>query len=379
LCGLNPWVICLAQSILGVAASLMIFEMAFRRTRHGHFSLLVGLTCSLTPEVLIYESSVMSEALTNFLLVTSLWLITRYDDDTNNSIRYPLTLGTIVALTGLTRPLMLCLVPLYYCFLAPLWSPARIFSREAIKRTLSFALPAIILIFGWCGFIYFNTGSFTPTTAAGHNLMDQVDPYVELAPERFAALRDAWIRFRLYNKNFPNRNANPVFDEAVPEVQRQTGKTAKQVWHEYQSLAFYLAIHHPLLYLRRAEQGWIQFWAEPTLGESAWPDVGTVTPVEFLMTMADFLVREIEAVFLVLALFSIPCALARLKTFSKLEYLIFAMTLWVSVFAALTEFGENRRFCVPFYMLIIYNLLTRGWVWINAEASERHGATSVGF
>jgi len=66
LCGLNPRTIWIAQSILGIAASLMIFDMAFRRTRHGLFSLLVGLACSLAPEVLIYESSIMTEALTDF-------------------------------------------------------------------------------------------------------------------------------------------------------------------------------------------------------------------------------------------------------------------------------------------------------------------------
>jgi hypothetical protein len=88
------------------------------------------------------------------------------------------------------------------------------------------------------------------------------------------------------------------------------------------------------------------------------------------MTMANFLVREVEAVFLVLALLSIPCAIARTRTFTKLEYLTFAIVLWVSVFAALTEFGENRRFCVPFYMLIVYTLLTRGWLWINATLSQ---------
>src|SRR5208283_3330138 len=53
LCGLNPREIWVVQSILGVAASLMIFDMAFRRTRHGLCSLLIGLSCSLVPEVLI--------------------------------------------------------------------------------------------------------------------------------------------------------------------------------------------------------------------------------------------------------------------------------------------------------------------------------------
>ena len=97
------------------------------------------------------------------------------------------------------------------------------------------------------------------------------------------------------------------------------------------------------------------------------------------MTMTNFLVREVEAVFLILALLSIAFALVRLKVFTKLEYLAFTIVLWVSSFAALTEFGENRRFCVPFYMLIAYTLLTRGWLWITAATSKDSPAAPVTF
>jgi hypothetical protein len=379
LCGLNPRVIWLAQSILGIAASLMIFQMAFRRTRHGLFSLLVGLACSLAPEVLVYESSVMTETLTSFLLVTTLWFITRHDEDGEGKIWYPLGVGLLVAMTCLTHPLMICLAPVYFFFLTPFWPPTKILQRAAIKRTLAFALPVVVLVLSWCGFVYLNSGFFTPTTAAGHNVMDQVDPYVELAPEQFAVLREEWILSRLRSQHFPNKNACPVFDGAVPEVQKRTGQSQAQVWHEYQSLAFYLEVHHPLLFFRRAEQGWMRFWGEPTLDETEWPDVSTVNPGELMMTLSDFMVREVKAVFLVLALLSIPCALVRLKAFTKLEYLTFAMVLWVSVFSSLTEFGENRRFCVPFYMLILYTLLTRCWLWISAASSQASEAPSASF
>jgi hypothetical protein len=375
-CGLNPWAIWVAQSILGVAASLMIFDMAFRRTHHGLFSLLVGLTCSLIPEVLLYEAWALTEALTNFLLVTSLWFITRSDGAGENNIRYPLGLGMIVALAGLTRPLMICLVPVYYCFLVPLWPPAKILRRGAIKRTLVFALPVIVFILGWCGFNYFNSGYLSPTTRAGQQLMDPVDPYVYLAPDRFVALRDAWLQARQQTDPFPSFTRVDVGERALPEMERRTGKTDIQIDHELASLALYLTIHHPLLCLRRAEQGWMQFWGEPSPGEVGWPQGGKIRLSGFLAPMGNFLVREVKGAFLVLALLSAPLALFRLKAFTKHEYLTFAMALWVSIFAAFTEFGENRRFCIPLYMLIIYTVLTRGWMWIAATSSKGPDATS---
>ena len=362
-CGLHTHLLWFAQSVLGIAASLMIFDMVLRRTHNSLYSLLAGLICSLTPEVLTYESSLMTESLTNFLLVTSLWLISRYEAEGESRIRYPLAVGIIAALASLTRPLLICTAPVYFCYFVPVWPPGKILRREALKRALSFALPAVVLIGGWCGFNYLNAGYFSPTTRAGGNLMDQVDPYVELAPQRFAMLRDTWLESRRLTRGNVNESATLVFGAAVAELEKRTGKTEIQISRELASLAFYLQIHHPLLCLRRAEQSWMQFWAEPTLDELEWPQGNQVTWGELLMTLVNFLIREAEAAFLIVALLSFPCGLLRRKVFTKLENLIFALALWVSIFAAFTEYGENRRFCAPFYMLIVYTLMVRFWLW----------------
>jgi hypothetical protein len=370
LCGLNPGVIWVAQSILGIASSLMLFDMAFRRTRHGLFSFLVGLICGLIPEVVIFEAGIMTESLTNFLLVASLWFIARCDGAEEGNIRYPLALGTIVALAGLTRPLMMCLVPVYFCFLVPLWPPTQTLRPENIKKTFYYSLPVIVLILGWCGFNYFDHGYFTPTIRAGQQLMDQVDPYVELAPDRFAVLRDDWLKSR---GQFSQDEDYP--DSYLRKMERLTGKTEAQLCHEYAALALYLEIHHPLLCFRRTEQGWMQFWGEPNGSEIEWPRDGKFRLKESVNAMDYFLIREIKATFLILALVSIPCALFRPMAFTKLEYLISAIALWISIVAAFTEFGDNRRFCLPLYMAIFYSVLVRGWTWITAIPSKRHGPT----
>ena len=117
----------------------------------------------------------------------------------------------------------------------------------------------------------------------------------------------------------------------------------------------------------------MKFWGEPDPKEIEWPKGGKIRLREFIITTAYFLTREVKAAFLVLALISIPCALFHLKAFTKLEYIIFSIALWASIFAAFTEFGDNRRFCVPFYMVMIYTLLTRGWVWITATSAKGPG------
>ncbi len=91
------------------------------------------------------------------------------------------------------------------------------------------------------------------------------------------------------------------------------------------------------------------------------------------------MVQEVKALFLILALISIPCLLIRSDAFSRLEYLIFVLVIWNSLFAALTEYGENRRFCVPFYMLIIYVLMTRAWIWAGPGSSHATRETPTTF
>ncbi|MGO8817959.1 MAG: hypothetical protein ACLQVG_25220 [Terriglobia bacterium] len=379
MCGVNLRVLWAAQSILGIAASLMIFDMAFRRTCHALFSFLVGLVCSLLPRLLIFERAVMTEALTSFLLVTSFWLISRYGGARDGNVRYPLALGTIVALAGLTRPLMMSLAPVYYCFLVPLWPPTRILRPAGLKRTLAFASPAVLLIMGWCGYNYFKSGYFTPTTWAGQHLMNQVDPYMDLAPDRFAVLRDVWLQSRrklLPPSDFDSGDVDDVmFEGALPEMKRRTGESNTQVLHEYASLALYMEIHFPLHSLRRAEQSWIRFWGQSEEGD--WPKGGKIRLGETLLTMVNFLTREIKATFLILALLSIPCALLSRKAFTRIEHHVFAVALWVSACAGFMEFGEDSRYSIPFYMLIFYTVLTRGWIWITAASGEEPGVTSA--
>lgn len=371
MCGLNYWVVWVVQSILGLAASLMIFDMALRRTRHGPCALIVGLACSLIRDVLLFESYLATETLASFLLVASLWLITRAEGTSESKMWYPLGVGSILALAGLNRPLMLCLIPVYYSFMVPIWPPANILRRDGIKKTLLFAVPVIVLVFGWCGFNYLKSGFFSPTTRAGQQLMDQVTPYVELAPDKFAVLRDVWLQ----NRQHPHDVQEGIFDESLPEIERRTGKSQVQVSRELTYLALYLEVHHPLLCLRRAEDGWMQFWGEASPAEVNWPQDTRLGLTGFAGPLAEFLIHKVMAVFLVLALFSFPCALFRLRVFTKFEYLIFAITLWVSVFAAFTEFGDNHRFSVPFLPLIVYIVLTWGWKCITSISTKIHQPT----
>src|SRR5579871_2362735 len=63
ICGINLRAIFMVQALLGIAAALLIFQLALRRTGNSLVALLIGLVCSLSPDVLLHESSVMTETL----------------------------------------------------------------------------------------------------------------------------------------------------------------------------------------------------------------------------------------------------------------------------------------------------------------------------
>ncbi len=370
LCGLNGWVVWVVQSVMGLVLSLMIFDMALRRTRHGPLSLLIGLACSLIPNVLTYEPFLLSEMLATFLVVSSVWLMVREEGPAYSTFGHPLGMGVLTALAGLTRPLLLCLVPVYFCFVIPPWPPANILKRPILKKAWLFAAPVIVLVLGWCEFNNLNHGFFTPTTRAGQQLMDQVTPYVELAPDRFAVLRDIWLKYRPDDETADMDPQNYTWN-ALPEMEARTGESEMQLLHDLTRLALYLEIHHPILCIRRAEQGWIQFWGEASADEVDWPQGLDMGFIEIAKPVMKFLTREIMGIFLILALFSLPCALFRWSVFTRIDYLIFAITPWASIFSSVTEFGNNFRFSVPFMPLIFYTVMTWGWASIKSVLSSK--------
>lgn len=74
--------------------------------------------------------------------------------------------------------------------------------------------------------------------------MNQVDPYIDLAPDRFAVLRDVWLHSRrqiLPPSDFDSGDVDDVmFEGALPEMKRQTGESDIQVLHEYTFVALYM-------------------------------------------------------------------------------------------------------------------------------------------
>jgi hypothetical protein len=366
LCGNNFHVVWLVQSLLGIAASVMIFDMAFRYTGRGSVALATGILSSLIRDPLIWEAYIATEALAGFLLVACFWLTMKIEESPGASGWKVGALGAVLALGGLNRPLMLCVIPVFFIFLFPSLRPAQIFSSQNLRNAAVFAAPIAVLVFGWCGFNYANSGFFSPTTRAGQQLMDPVTPYVQLAPDKYAVLRDVWLK----NSARPHDVQEGIYEDSLPELEQRTGESEAQISHELAGLAMYLNFHHPLLWLRRAEDSWMQFWGEPTPAETQWPQGKREELTGFASPLIQFLIRQLMGVFLVLSLLSIPLAMFGKKVFSKFEYLIFAVCLWISVFSAFTEYGDNHRFSIPCLPMMMYVVVTWGWKCVTAVSTK---------
>jgi hypothetical protein len=249
---------------------------------------------------------------------------------------------------------MLSLIPIYFYFVVSAWFPFRGLRRDLIRGALVFSAPVIILIGGWCTFNYVNNGVFTATTLTGHNLMRQASAYMDLAPDRFAPIKEVW-------KRDPTQ-----FDES-----QYTRQERAQFVRQSVSLALYLYVHHPLLCIARAEQGWIAFWGTVGPEELDWSDSSRIGILQLLSAPAKFFVGEIKSVFLILALIAIPCAVFGLSIFNREEKFTFALAMWASVFAAFTEYGiNNYRYSYPFLRLILYTVLVAGWTCVTGLSAK---------
>ena len=108
-----------------------------------------------------------------------------------------LLLGLLAAFATLARPQFIFL-PLLIATLIGYASHTRAGARawrSAGCAGLVF-LTSIVPILGWCWFNYAKVGFFTISTQTGLVLMDHTLAFIELAPERYATIRDIYLPHR---------------------------------------------------------------------------------------------------------------------------------------------------------------------------------------
>ena len=343
------------QLILGLLSLWLLFMLTLNLSSKK-IALITCLTFSCFYNIIYLEFAILTETLTHFLLLLSIWYINKCNLlELNKPIKHYLILGLILSLTYLTKPLFIY-VPLGF-FIYYVVKNFNFSSSFQIIKPLLTLLVCVSIYFGWNNFNQQKIGHFTNTQYFGINLAQTATPFFEKADNKDALIRDIVVKHRdSILKENPKALAMSVWF-AQNELKSKTNLTDIELSFKLGEISKQLFKNYPLLYAKQVGISWFLFWGRPHLYVNSknynLPYLGAVTNKIWFLIMC-YIVVVINVLFILFSLFT-------LKSNIKYKHVILDQTLFIiciilagSLGQALVAFGSNPRFCMPFFSLIIY-------------------------
>jgi hypothetical protein len=379
----NVWI---AQLVLGIATTLLLFYIGWKLTDRPWFGGMIGLVHTLNLGQLFFESSLLTESLTTFLLVLTMagmlvWLLFPH----KRSLWLAFLIGLVSVFTLLVRPLFIYLPFLLLIFM---WigikhkHSSSYASDDQVEITnhdsknkhshpvltmIAFLLPVVLFLGGWILFIYKNYGDLALTTMSGYHLIQHTGSFFEYVPDEYAPLRDTYIQYRDAHIAEYGTQTNTIW-EAIPEMSRVSGYNFYDLSRVLAQISIQLILKHPLLFLKNAFIGWWMFWRTSFYWSLdalrfSWLSSGITLAVQIqrLILFVTNLFFIFSSVFYVLsecfaAIRHIPNLVpVRFINPAKKTYSwLLLSTIWVaSVLQTLLDHGDNPRFLVPLQSLVV--------------------------
>jgi hypothetical protein len=355
---LNYQSVWLIQSILGISISLILFILIMNHSANVVLAFVVGTVHSLSLNQLFWEANIVNETLATFFIVLSVVLLTRTIQQRN--VANGVFLGVIAALAALTRPLYVYLGPLYLMFL--LMSLGMKVKRVLISFSIAFVLP----VFGWAVFNKATVDYFGLTTIVGYNLSQHSGGFMEKAPERYADIRDIYLKYRQERLRESKTHSMTIW-VARQEIKDKTGMSDVALSNELTKLSLQLFTKYPALYARSVTEAWASFWAVPNYWKLEKIDNSGV--VDFLNSVwktERYALIVMNFVFLCVGGYAIIEAMVnRCKGTTRLDVslILSCVVISASGLQAMLEFGENGRYSIPTQPLVTSLVLMSVWAW----------------
>lgn len=341
------WVL---QSILGVAISLMVYSLTYSQTRSAAWAFLAGLAHSLNLNQLLFEASILTETFSAFLLVAVVWLLLRPLGAGGQRLSVYVAAGVAAGIASLTRPLLLYLGPLCLLVLFHDWRRVRVPLPSRLKWALFFLAPWILLVVGWSLFNLVTVDYFGVTTLGGYEITNQTGAFIELAPEKYAAVKEVYLRYRAQRMAQFGTHVNTIH-VAVHDLLKETGLSYSDLSRTLLRMSLELIAAHPIRYLKGVTRAWVDFWRQNIYWQAN-PRPGLQLRI---WSLQWWLIQGAVLIFLAVsskALWSLVRG-RRNPPVSIQCLLPTSIVLVGSVIQALIELGGNARYAIPFQPLVV--------------------------
>jgi hypothetical protein len=374
----------LVQLLLGFATTLLLFYIGWKLSDKAWFGGIIALAHTLNLGQLFFESNLLTENLTTFLLVLTMlgvlvWLL--YPRIRRLWLAFLLGLSSTATL--LVRPLFIYLPFLILIFM---WLSPRLFSshepladvkigeikQESTQKhalpwrfSLAFLIPVILLLGAWVSFIHKEFSDWSLTTMTGYHLVQHTGNFFEYVPDEYATLRDIYIKYRDEHIAQYGTQTNTIW-EAIPEMSQVSGYSFYALSRVLTRISIQLILKHPWLYAKSVASGWWLFWRTSVYWSADAVKIpGLASTINFTVLFQRAILFTINLIFIFTS-FYFACteilAAIRRKTveswFSKpaqKAFFWFILTnIWLtSILQTLLDHGDNPRFLVPLQSLVV--------------------------
>ena len=360
---LQPVRVWFVQMLLGLVISLLLYWITWRTTESAAVGFVVGALYNFIPGQFLFEANLLTETLTTFFIVLSLFLFVCFARAHRQTWGYGLVilLGVAASMAGLVRPLFF---PLTLLYLILVWVVAAGDWKKKLLFTVLYSIGPLTLQGGWLVYMKQHYHVVSPTAMAGYSLVQHTGEYFEYLPDEYAPIRDTYIRFRDAQIAARGVQTNAIW-EAIPEISKASGLGFYELAREMQRLSWWLIRHYPDLYLKNVIEGWISFWKAPVYWR---PEAVQSVFARAVLSGLAVVGRGISLLvnFMFLGFSALITVSAKWRIRLKLDLVSIAaggMIWMISILQTLLDHGDNPRFLVPLQTLVIFLVIRNLWFW----------------
>ena len=351
----------LAQLVLGLLTTLLVFYIGWRLSGRGWFGALLALAHSLNLQQLFFEADLLTETLSTFFLVLAvaamLWLLAEGERPLWQALLAGGLVGAASALSGLTRPLFV-FMPVWAAFcLLVLWR-ARL--RLRWGAALAAGLLGLALIGTWVAYMHQHVHRWTLSTMTGYHLVQHTGAFFEYVPDQYSAIRDTYLQYRAQRIAATGSPGNAIWD-AIPALEKASGLSFYDLSDTLARISIQLILHHPLLYLKSVAVGWVWGWkAAVYWSADAFNPAWLAKPMPVMILAERCLLVAANLAFI---LGSLALVWKKVRGWLKMDaFLWFSLSfVWLtSIAQTMLDHGDNPRFLVPVQTLVVMVVLYWG-------------------
>lgn len=366
-----------AQLLLGLGITLLFFYIGWKITGRGWFGALAALLHTFNAQQLLFEADLMTETLATFWIALTFagmtYLLKDQPDDEKRKVWQLILAATLTGLAAglalITRPLYIYL-PFWMAFFLLVGWRSRKWSLRWATAIVAL-LPGLILAGWWVNFIHDRFNMWSLSAMTGYHLIQHTGVFFEYVPDKYAPLRDTYLKFRDARIAEYGTQTNAIW-EAIPEMQKATGESFYGLSRLVQKISMQLILEHPLLYARNVAEGWYWFWKVPVY----WSAAAIENPMLLALARGLILFERgllfgINMVFIVGSVLVVVVKKIR-HMVSITPFIWFSIgAVWIaSVLQSLLDHGDNPRFLIPMQSLVV--LIVLWWVVSFIYTRSRH-------